>query len=206
MNPVTWVGHFVRDLKSGVRELSTNWTFTAITVGSLALGIGGSTAMYSVIYGVILNPFPYADVDRLIAVQIQDPGRRSNGGYYSIDQFLEIAERNSVFKGVIASTWSDVTWTGDGDPQRLRGNHGTMNTFDILGVRPLIGRAPEPSDAVEGAEPVTILGYKFWTQQVGNDPQVLGRKLKLNRSDAAPIYVAWRRRVFARRVPSWPDR
>jgi len=136
--------------------------------------------MYSVIYGVILNPFAYKDVDRLVSVQVQDPGRGSNWSYYTIDQFLEIAERNSVFEGTIASTWSDVIWTGDGDPQRLRGNHCTMNTFDVMGVRPLIGRSTTASDAVTGAEPVTVLGYKFWRQQFAGDPGVLGRKLKLN--------------------------
>jgi len=180
MTVLTWFEHFVRDLRLGARNLVRSRAITAIAIGSLALGIGGSTVMYSVIYGVILNPFPYKDVDRLVSVQVQDPGHGSNGSYYTIDQFLEIAERNSVFEGTIASTWSDVTWTGDGDPQRLRGNHCTMNTFDIMGVRPLIGRTTSASDAVEGAEPVTVLGYKFWQQQFGGDTGVLGRKLKLN--------------------------
>lgn len=176
----TWLEHFWRDLRFGVRSLAGTRSITAIALISLALGIGGSTAMYSVIYGVILNPFPYKDVDRLMSVQVEDPGHGSNWSQYTIDQFLEIAGRNTVFEGTIASTWSDVTWTGDGDPQRLRGNHCTMNTFDVMGVGPLIGRATMPSDAVEGAEPVTILGYKFWQQQFAGDPSVIGRKLKLN--------------------------
>lgn len=177
---MTWFEQFWRDLRLGARGLLATRAITAIAVSSLALGIGGTTAMYSVIYGVILNPFPYKDVDRLVSVQVQDPGRGSNWSYYTIDQFLEIAERNSVFEGTIASTWSDVTWTGDGDPQRLRGNHCTMNTFDVMGVAPLIGRATTPSDAGKGAEPVTVLGYKFWQQQFGGDPSVIGRKLRLN--------------------------
>jgi putative ABC transport system permease protein len=180
MTMTTWFDQLWRDLRFGVRSLRRSRAITAIAIGSLALGIGGSTAMYSVIYGVILNPFPYKDVDHLVSVQVQDPGHGSNWSYYTIDQFLEIAGRNSVFAGTIASTWSDVTWTGDGDPQRLRGNHCTMNTFDVMGVAPLIGRTTAPSDAIEGAEPVTILGYKFWLQQFGGDTRVLGRKLKLN--------------------------
>ena len=180
MNVSTWVEHFFRDLRFGGRSLKRNQAITAIAISSLALGIGGSTAMYSVIYGVILNPFPYKDVDRLVSVQVQDPGHGSNWSYYTVDQFLDIAERNSVFEGTIASTWSDVIWTGNGDPQRLRGNHCTMNTFDVMGVLPLIGRSTTVSDAVQGAEPVTILGYKFWQQQFGGDTGVLGRKLKLN--------------------------
>src|SRR5579863_3365011 len=109
-----WLGHFLRDIRVGIRGLAKSPGFAAITAGSLALGIGGSTAMYSVIYGVILNPFAYRDVDRLVSVQIQDSQGRTNGSYYAIDQFVEIAERNTVFSGVIASTWSDVTLTSDG--------------------------------------------------------------------------------------------
>jgi putative ABC transport system permease protein len=81
---------------------------------------------------------------------------------------------------VIASTWSDVTWTGQGEPQRLRGNHCTMNTFDVMGVAPLIGRSTTAADSKEDAEPVTLLGYKFWQRQFGGDPGVLGQKLRLN--------------------------
>jgi predicted permease len=167
------------DFRFGVRSLGQARAFTAIAVGSLALGIGGSTAMYSVIHAVILDPFPYKDPDRLMSVTVLGQ-RGGNFSYYRIDQFLEIARHNEVFSGVIASTWSDILWTGAGEPQRLRGNHCTMNTFDVMGVPPLIGRATLASDAVEGAEPVTILGYKFWQRQFGGDPGVLGRKLRLN--------------------------
>jgi putative ABC transport system permease protein len=84
---------FFAILRIGARSLNRDRAITAIAISSLALGVGGSTAMYSVIYGVILNPFPYKDVDRLVSVQVQDPGRGSNWNYYTIDQFLEIAER-----------------------------------------------------------------------------------------------------------------
>jgi predicted permease len=175
------LAHFLRDIRFGARHLANSGVFAAIAVGSLALGIGGSTAMYSVVHAVILDPFPYKDVDRLMSVVIREPaGRTANWSHYSIDQFLEITQRNSVFSHVTASTWSDVTWTGTGEPRRLRGNHCTMNTFDAMGVAPLIGRATTPSDAAEGAEPVTLLGYKFWQREFGGDPGVIGRKLLLN--------------------------
>jgi predicted permease len=179
MGAFAWMGQFVRDLRFGARSLGQVRGFSAIAIGSLALGIGGSTAMYSVIHAVILDPFPYRDPDRLMSVTVQGE-RGGNGSYYPIDQFLDIAQRNTVFSGVVASTWSDVTWTGAGEPERLRGNHCTMNTFDVMGVAPLVGRAPGPADAAEGAEPVTVLGYKFWQRQFGGDPGVLGRKLRLN--------------------------
>ena len=178
---VSWLAQFLRDLRFGARLLAGNGAFTAIAVGSLALGMGGSTAMYSVVHAVILDPFPYKDVDRLMSVVIRDPaGRTANWSHYPIDQFLEIADHATVFSHVMASTWSDVTWTGAGEPRRLRGNHCTMNTFDGMGVAPLIGRATAPSDALDGAEPVTLLGYKLWQREFGGDPGVLGRKLLLN--------------------------
>ncbi len=149
--------NFLRDLRFGARNLLKARSFAAIASASLALGIGGSTAMYSVIYGVIIDPFPYRDPDRLMSVNVQGE-RGGNYSSYSIDDFLDIAEHNTVFQGVIASTWSDVTWTGEGDPQRLRGNHCTMNTFDVMGVPPLVGRPAAASDAAPGAEAVTILG------------------------------------------------
>src|SRR4030081_224791 len=97
---------FLGDVRFGLRNLAKNPSFTAIAIGSLALGIGASTAMYSVIYAVILGPFPYKDPHRLMSVAVQGQ-RGGNGSYYSIDQFLDITERNTVFDGAIASTWSD---------------------------------------------------------------------------------------------------
>jgi hypothetical protein len=111
---------------------------------------------------------------------VYSPAGRGGRLGYSVDQFLEIAERSTVFEGVIASTISDVLWTGEGDPQRLRGNHGTFNTFDVMGVRPLLGRTPTSDDARPGAEPVVILGYRFWQRQSGGDRNILGRQLRLN--------------------------
>jgi len=183
------------DLRFAFRNLRKTPSFTAIAVGSLALGIGGSTAMYSVIYGVILDPFPYKRPDRLMSVSVETP-RGPGGSYYPIDQFLDIAEHNTVFEGVIASTWSDVAWTGQGEPRRLRGNHCTMNTFDVMGVPPLIGRTTTAQDAAEGAEPVTVLGYKFWKNQFGSDPGVLGRKLLLNDKLRTVIGVMPQRFMF----------
>src|SRR5215469_5790748 len=184
----TWLDQFASDLRFGIRNLASAPSFAALAIGSLALGIGGSTAMYSVVHAVIIDPFPYKDTARLMSVQLRGQ-RGGNGSDYAIDQFLDIAERNTVFSGVIASTWSDVAWTGNGDPQRLRGNHCTINTFDVVGVAPLIGRAMTAADASPGAEPVTLLGFKFWQRQFAGDPGVLGRKLRLNDKERTVIGV-----------------
>ena len=175
-----WLERVGRDLQFGFRNLSRSPGFAALAVLSLAIGIMATTAIYSVVRAVVLDPFPYKDVDRLASVRVFDIARPRSRSGYTIDQFLEFSERNTVFQGVIASTISDVLWTGEGDPQRLRGNHGTFNTFDVMGVAPLIGRTPTADDARPGAEPVAVLGYRFWQRQFGGDANVIGRRMRLN--------------------------
>jgi predicted permease len=174
------IEQFVGDVRYGVRGLARTPAITLLAVLSLGLGIMAVTAIYSVLHAVVLDPFPYKDVANLTSVQVSSPAQRGGRTGYSTDQFLEIAERSTIFEGVIASTISDVLWTGEGDPQRLRGNHGTFNTFDVMGVAPLLGRTPVAADARPGAEPVVVLGYRFWQRQFGGDPNVLGRQLRLN--------------------------
>jgi putative ABC transport system permease protein len=177
---MNWLGQFRRDLQFGVRGLVRTPGFSVLAILSLALGIMATTAIYSVLHAVVLNPFPYKDVDNLMSVRVTSPTMGGSRTGYSVDQFLEISERNTIFEGVIASTISDVLWIGDGEPQRLRGNYGTFNTFDVMGVPPLIGRTPTANDARPGAEPVVVLGYRFWQRQFNGDSGVLGRQLRLN--------------------------
>ena len=177
---MTWLDQFFRDVKFGIRNLAKSPGFTATAVISLALGIMATTAIYSVLRAVVLDPFPYKDVDNLMSVRVLNAAQRGSRTGYSVDQYLEIAERNTIFDGTIASTISDVLWTGEGDPQRLRGNHGPFNTFDVMGVPPIIGRTPNADDARPGAEPVAVLGYRFWQRQFAGDSRVLGKQLQLN--------------------------
>jgi putative ABC transport system permease protein len=187
---------FLQDFRYGARMLRKSPGFSAIAILSLALGIMAATAMYSVIYGVVLNPFPYHDVDSLMSVKIWSPDQSGYRVGYTVDQFLEIAERNTIFEGVIASSISDVLWSSQGEPQRLRGNVCTVNTFDVMGVPPLIGRTPTAADAAPGAPPVAVLGYKFWNRQFGADPNVLGRQMLLNESTRTIIGVMPPRFMF----------
>ena len=169
-----------QDIRFGFRTFVRTPGFTTLAVLSLALGIMATTAMYSVIHAVVLDPFPYKDVDALMSVKVWNPEQAGSRTGYSTDEFLEIAERNTIFEGTIASTISDVLWTDDGDPQRLRGNYGTPNTFLVMGVPALLGRSYLPDDGRTDAAPVVVLGHRFWQRQFGGDPSVVGRQLRLN--------------------------
>jgi putative ABC transport system permease protein len=171
---------FLGDIRFGLRNLVKNPGFTAIAVLSLALGIMATTAIYSVVHAVVLEPFPYKDVDKLMSVRVWDTEKPGGRTGYSTDQFIEIAERNTIFEGTIASTISDVLWIGSGDPQRLRGNFGPPNTFQVMGVAPLLGRTIVPDDGKPGAPPVVVLGYRCWQRHFVGDPSVVGRQLRLN--------------------------
>src|SRR6476661_1029889 len=175
-----WLEQFWRDIRFGIRHLARTRAVSLLAVVSLAAGVMATTAIYSVVHAVILDPFPYKDVDRLMSVRVSAAAQRGGRTFYSVDQFLEIADRATIFDGVVASTISDVLWSGDGDPRRLRGNHGTFNTFDVMGVPPLVGRTPTRDDARPGAEPVVVLGFRFWQRQFGGDPGIIGRQLRLN--------------------------
>ena len=170
----------LRDIRFAARYLARNAGTTSIAVLSLALGMMATTALYSVVYAVILDPFPYKDVDSLMSVRVSSVGQPGGRTGYSTDQFVEIAGRATIFDGVIASTISDVLWTDSTEPQRIRGNYGTPNTFAVMGVAPLLGRPFGPADAVSDAPPVAVLGYRFWQRQFGGDPSVVGRTLRLN--------------------------
>ena len=175
-----WLRQLPQDIRFGVRSFLRTPGFTTLAVLSLALGIMATTAMYSVIHAVVLDPFPYKDVDALMSVKSWNPKQEGFRTYYTTDEFLEFAERTTIFDGVIASTISDVLWTEDGDPQRLRGNYGTPNTFLVMGVPALVGRTYLPDDARTDAAPVVVLGYRFWQRQFGGDRNVVGRQLRLN--------------------------
>jgi putative ABC transport system permease protein len=184
---------FGRDIRFGIRNLRKSPGLALMTAGSLALGIGATTAMYSVIYAVLLDPFPYKDVAHLVSPALREPGRRGYRTYYTVDQYLEIAQRSTIFDGLTFSTIDDILWTGNGDPQRLRGNHVTMNGFAVMGVPPLLGRVSSSADAAPGAEPVAVLGYRFWQRQFGGDPGVLGRRMTLDGTVRTVIGVMPRR-------------
>lgn len=170
-----------QDFRYALRMLRHSPAFTGAALLSLALGIGATTTIFSVIYAVVLEPFPYKDPDTLMSVRGNaTEGRRGIGTYYPIDDFVEIAERTRAFTGVIASTISDVSMIGTGEPERLRGNYITANTFDVMGVPPLLGRASTADDAKPGAPPIALLGYTFWQTRFGGSRDVLGQQLRLN--------------------------
>jgi putative ABC transport system permease protein len=182
-----------QDARTGLRRLLRDRALALTSLLSIALGIAATTAMFSVVYAVIIDPFPYKDVDFLVSIKVWSPEARGFRTFYTVDQYLEFRERSTIFDGVIASTISDVEWTGTETPQRLRGNHGPFDTFDVMGVAPLVGRTPTAADAAPGSPPVVVLGYRFWQRQFGGNADAIGSHVLLNGVSRQVIGVMPRR-------------
>ena len=171
----------MNDLKFAFRQLLKNPGFTAVAVLTLALGIGAATALFSVVYAVLISPYPYARPG-----EIWTPGLRSVNADqrmrpYRLNEYLEMA-RLPVFSDVMATGPGSVLLTGEFAPETLRGIRLSGNAFNFLGVPPLFGRTIQPSDIRPAGEPepVTVLSFRRWQKLFGSDTNILGKTLRLD--------------------------
>jgi putative ABC transport system permease protein len=176
------MGSFLQDLRYGVRTLIKDRAFLFTAVLALALGIGSTTAIFSVIDNVLLEPFPYTDGQRLMAIMIHDKSSSEPFGreFFEPPEFLDYQEQNHVFDRSIGLRSEGVLMTGTGAPESFRGASVTGNTFDFLGIPPLLGRALTPEDAKPGASPAFVLSYKAWRKNFAMDRSIIGKTYTLN--------------------------
>jgi putative ABC transport system permease protein len=176
---MTWLWH---DVRFGLRSFLKDRSFFGTAILALGLGIGSTTAIYSVIDNVLLEPFPYTDGQRLMAIQLRDIASNDQFGreFFSVPEFLDYQEQNRVFDRSIGVRRDAVLMTGQGAPESFDGATVTGNTFDFLGVAPLLGRAITPEDARPGAPPVFVLSYKLWKRRFGSDASILGKTFTMN--------------------------
>lgn len=180
-----------RELRYGWRGLAKQPSFTLLAILALALGIGSATTIFSVIQNVLLDPFPYTDAERVIAVQIRDRKNPRPGGrtFYQLPEFLDIKEQSTVFEDVIGGTGSDVLYsTGEGTLQ-FDGGFVTGNMFQFLGVPAQVGRTLTPEDSKPGAPPVFVMAHKMWAKHFSMDPSILGRTFVLNNIPATLVGI-----------------
>src|SRR5580658_757917 len=176
------MGSFLQDLRYGVRTLIKDRAFLFTAVLALALGIGSTTAIFSVIDNVLLEPFPYTDGQRLMAIMVHDNSSSDSFGreFFEPPEFLDYQEQNHVFDRSIGLRSEAVLMTGAGAPESFRGAGVTGNTFEFLGIAPLLGRALTPEDAKPGAPPAFVLSYKAWRNKFALDRSILGKTYTLN--------------------------
>jgi putative ABC transport system permease protein len=171
-----------QDLRYAARNLRKSPGFAIVAMVTLALGIGASTAIFSVIENVLIEPFPYPDAQHFVSVQIHDTDQNEPGGRggYIGPEYMDYVAQNHVFDGVIANDQTDVLYTyGDGT-DRFSGSVVTPGTFEFLGMPALVGRVMLPADYEPGATPVFVLRYKTWVNRFNADPSILNKTFVLN--------------------------
>jgi putative ABC transport system permease protein len=182
MRGTNWIEDCWQDLRCGVRTLFKDRRFALLAIFALALGIGASTVVFSVVYDGLLNPFPYKDANGISIFQIHDVERAGNRGRgaFSFPEFLDYREQNHVFTDMVGTAYTDVLYSSNGGAQQLQGAYVTTNTFPFLGVKPLLGRWITDEDGKPGAPPVFVMSFSFWKEQFSGDPKILGTALTLN--------------------------
>jgi putative ABC transport system permease protein len=168
------------DLRHGLRLLRKAPLWTAIVASTLALGIGLSTAVFSVVHGVLLQPLPYPRADRLVALWNSAPlGAYQRFSVNAMNWLTWRARARSFEDIALARLIANFNLTGEGAPERLQGARTSWNLFPVLGVRPLLGRGYTEEEQNSDAK-VAVLSYWFWRRRFGGDPRIIGRKVLLN--------------------------
>ncbi|HEX6066726.1 MAG TPA: ADOP family duplicated permease, partial [Longimicrobiales bacterium] len=177
---VSWLEELIADLRYGARTLLKNPGFATLAVLTLGLGIGANTAIFSVINGVLLKPLPYDNGDRLVLVQQAAPLVNQPNFGVSIKELYDYRAQLASFEGLVEFHQMSFDLLRRGEPDRVDTGVVSPNFFDILGVKPLLGRTFVPSDDDPGAEAVLVLGYSYWQTKFGSDSAIVGQIFEMN--------------------------
>jgi len=178
---VSWFENLIADLKFGARALFKHPGYALLAVLTLGLGIGANTAIFSVINGVLLKPLPYEHGDRLVVLQQSRPLSGQPNVGVAIAEYFDYRERaKDVFDGLVEYHQMNFDLINRGEPDRVNTGVVSHNFFDLLGIKPIIGRTFVQSDDVKGAEAVLLLSHTYWRTKFGGDPNIVGQVFEMN--------------------------
>jgi putative ABC transport system permease protein len=170
----------IADLRYGLRGLVKNPGFAALAIATLGLGIGANTAIFSVINGVLLKPLPYENGDRLVLLQQSAPRANQQNFGISIKELYDYRQQLSSFDGLVEFHQMSFDLLKRGEPDRVAAGVVSPNFFDVLGIKPLLGRTFVQTDDDHGAEAVLVLGHSYWQTKFGGDPHIVGQVFEMN--------------------------
>jgi predicted permease len=173
-----WLDHLWQDVSYGVRTLRKSPGFAVIAILTLAIGIGANTALFSVVNGVLLNPLPYPQPDRLVALYAHT--NEFNKFSISYPNFLDWSRENHSFSSLAAFRGETFTMTGIGDPERLDANMVTATFFPLLGIYPIIGRNFEEKEDQLGAARAVLISEGLWKRKFGAVADIVGKSIRLD--------------------------
>src|SRR6266404_3034245 len=178
-----------QDTRYALRMLRKNPGFTAITVITLALGIGVNTAIFSLVDGILLRPLPYQQPDRL--VRILNSQRQLGLETWGLSQanFTFLRDGNHSLEAVASYSTSGANLTGNGEPERVSLGTVSADFFKVLGIPPLLGRAFQAGEDTPGNNGVCVISYGFWQRRFGGDASIVGKSLELNSAASEVVGV-----------------
>jgi len=174
------MGSLTAQLRQVLRRFARAPLFTAVTLLTLAVGIGANTAIFSVINGVLLKPLPYSHPEELVAVRLTAPGLNIKDLSPSPADYFIYREQNRAFQDIGVYTGESVNITGLAEPEHVGGLDVTDDVLRILGVTPLAGRAFTRADDAPGAPKTVMLTYGYWRRRFGGDPSAVGRTITVD--------------------------
>jgi putative ABC transport system permease protein len=182
MHSTRYLETVCQDIRYSLRTLGRSRVFTATAILTLALGIGGNTAIFTVIRAVLLKPLEYNDPDRLVYLVLDNPKLNGREIPFSLLRYEETRKAAQSFSGVgsYLRTPENVTLSGGGDPVALVGARVSANFLDILGVQPSVGRSFLPGEDTAGGAPVAMISSGLWRERFSGDPQVAGKTTTIN--------------------------
>jgi len=169
-----------RDMRFAFRQLRKSPGFATVAILTLALGIGASTVIFSIVYNGVLYPFPYRSAERLTAIMVMDTEDKGNRGMFPLSDVKALREGNHTFEDILAYGLWYVKYTKGNTAAMLKGVGATPEAKDFWGVPPLLGRWFGQQDVESGAPPVVLLNYRFWNKEFHGDRNVLGQTMMLN--------------------------
>ena len=181
MNSLGWLETLWQDLRYAIRMLGKDRGFTAVVVLTLALGIGATTAIFTVVNAVLLRPLPYPHPEQLVYVE-ENVGP-AYGGIITVvgsDDFAVWENQSRTLSHVAAYTSSAANLTGGGEAERVVSGLASSSFYSLWGVQPMLGRVFLPEETRPGGPPVVILSEPFWKRRYGGDPSVIGRSITLD--------------------------
>jgi putative ABC transport system permease protein len=183
------------DAMHTVRQLCHNPGFTAVTIFTLGLAIGANAAIFSVLHGVVLQPLPYHEPDRLVSLweSTPEPSRVTAANY------LDWRAKNDVFEDVAIIGSSTLNLTGEGEPEQLRGARVSAGYFPLLGIQPILGRWFTAEEDVAGGPAVVLIDEGLWRRRFGADAGIVGKTIQLNSKSFTVLGV-----MPEGPYPSWP--
>mgnify|MGYP000474588134 CR=1 FL=1 len=190
----------LKDLKYALRTLARARGFALTVILTLALGIGANTAIFSVVRGVLLKPLPHKDGDRLVYLRHSIDGPGGENIVFSVPEIDDMRKGVPAFGGV--AEYSGVQLTLQGKDEAVRMNVGlvTGNYFDVMGLRPVLGRALTSRDDGTAVPPVMVLTHEYWVKRFGADPSVIGRTVTVDKRPVEIVGVLQPAPTFPRRM------